>query len=246
MQTLRFLLRRDRHAVLRFLRASYPMCSLPTRLGVLRRWIRISNALRGYHTMAELLQVSDRILIRAGQPDLRVVECGAGSGASTAKLSLVCAVAGAELHVFDTFRGIPENREQHRLLDGTPIRFKKGAFRGRLGAVQRRVEEFGEPSVCTFHKGLFAETLPPWNEAVDVGLLDVDLIASTETCIKELFPLLRTGGCLFSQDGHLQATRRLLEDEHFWRDTVGHAPPPIRSPKDRKLITIEATSARAI
>ncbi|HJL17097.1 MAG TPA: class I SAM-dependent methyltransferase [Sandaracinaceae bacterium LLY-WYZ-13_1] len=236
LQTLRHLVTRDRAAVRRFLTASYRV-SRAERLRMLRAFVTITNAVRGYHTLSEILVAVDRILSRAG-PGLTVVEAGAGSGASTAKLSLAVRAAGGRLHVFDTFRGIPANDERHRLLDGTPIRFVKGAFRGRLGAVRRRVAAHGAPEVCTFHKGLFEDTLRRFDGAVDVALLDVDLVASTRTCLKTLWPRLRPGGVLLSQDGHLRATHELLADDAFFRDDLGTAPPRVRAVCGDKLLEL--------
>src|SRR5690606_31904193 len=145
------------------------------RLALLRGFARITHAVRGYHTLEEMLIVTDRVLRLAGRPGLTVVEAGAGAGSSTAKLSLVAALAGAQLHVFDTFKGMPANDEVHTMPGGRRLRFLKGAFRGRLGAVQRRVAALGRADVCTFHKGLLADTLPGFDRPVDVALLDVDL-----------------------------------------------------------------------
>ena len=238
-QSVRFLVGRDRRAVLSFLRTTYPGgVSLRERLALLRRFITTTNHVRTYHTQAELLRVADRILRLAGRPDLTVVEAGSGKGGSTAKLSLVTRVAGGRLLVFDSFRGIPPNDEVHRNLWGRPVVFRAGAFRGRLPAVRRTVARFGAPEVCDFRKGLFADTLPALDTPIDVGLLDVDLLSSTRTCLIHLVPRLRPGGALFTQDGHLEAVIALLRDARFWRDEVGVEPPRIRGLGCRKLLEI--------
>ena len=242
LQTLRHLVLRDRGAVRRFLTAPYPAAaggrlSRRSRLAMLRRFVTITNQVRGYHTLTELLVATDRVLGLACRGELRVVEYGAGAGASTAKLSLAVRAAGGRLDVYDTFRGIPPNDERHELLDGTPVRFLKGAFRGRLGAVERRVGELGAREVCSFHKGLFEDTLPGLEGPVDVALLDVDLVASTATCLRALAPRIRPGGCILSQDGHLRATHALLADRAFWGE-VGVAPPRVSSPTDGKLLEL--------
>ncbi len=237
LQTLGHLASRDRAAVARFLSLDLPV-GRRARLALLRSFLATTNAVRGYHTLTEILVVTEAVLRLADRPGLTIVEAGAGSGASTAKLSLAVRLAGGHLHVFDSFRGIPDNTEEHQLLDGTRIRFVKGAFRGRLGAVRRRVEEHGAKEVCTFHKGLFEHTLPSFDAPVDVVLLDVDLLASTRTCVRALFPRLREDGALFSQDGHLRATRELFEDRAFWRDEVGCAPPRVRALGDGKLLCL--------
>jgi hypothetical protein len=244
LQSLKFLLTRDRSAVLDFLQADYPLdFPLAQRLALLRRFYRITHAVRGYHTLEEILLASDRILRLAGRPDLIVVEAGAGSGSSTAKLSLVVEIAGGRLIVFDSFRGIPENDEKHALLDGTPLAFRRGAFKGRLSAVKKRIEEMGAIEVVELHKGLFSETLPAFQSHVDVVLLDVDLISSTRECTAHLYPRLRPGGALLSQDGHLQATVDLYSNPQFWREEAGVEPPPIRGLGVDKLLIVPAPTS---
>lgn len=230
LQSLKFLLTRDRGAVRRFLSRD-----LALRLAMLRDFYHVTHHVRGYHTLAELLTVTEEILARRRPV---VVEAGAGFGGSTAKLSLATRAVGGRLHVFDSFQGIPDNDEAHHLLDGRPLKFRRGAFRGRLAAVKKRVAEYGAPEVCTYTKGLFADTLPGFSARIDVALLDVDLISSTRTCVTRLFPLLAPDGVMFSQDGHLRETVELLSAPDFWRDAVGVAPPRIEGLHRGKLITI--------
>jgi O-methyltransferase len=237
-QSLYFLVARDRVAVARFLRARWPVdVSLAARLRLLRRFVAITNQVRAYHTQAEMLTVADAILARAGTPGLTVVECGCGKGASTAKLSLVCALAGARLLAFDSFRGVPPNVEQDAKLDGTPVRFFAGAFRGRLAEVRRTVVRFGAPEVVTYQRGWFAETLRDFAEPVDVVLLDVDLVASTRTCLAAVWPLLRPGGVVFSQDAHLRGVVALLGDAAFWA-SLGTPAPRIEGLGREKLVAL--------
>jgi O-methyltransferase len=243
-QSVRFLLGRDRAAVLAFLRAPYPVpVPLHVRLGLVRRFITTTNHVRTYHTQAEMLEVADCILQLADRPDLTVVEAGSGKGGSTAKLSLVTRLAGGRLVVFDSFRGIPPNEEVHRNLWGRRVEFRAGAFRGRLPSVRRAVARFGDPVVCDFRKGWFADTLPAFDGHVDVALLDVDLLSSTRTCLEHLVPRLRPGGVVFTQDGHLRAVVELLADARFWREDVGVGPPRIHGLGSTKLLAIEAPPA---
>ena len=239
LQSVKFLITRDRRAVVQFLGARYPFpFPISQRISLVRRFLHITHQVRGYHTLAELLTVSDRIFRLPPGSRPVVVEAGAGSGSSTCKLSLAVQKVGGRLLVFDSFQGIPENEEAHHLLDGRPLRFKRGAFRGRLSAVQRRVRELGAPEVCEFHKGLFQDTLPHFSHTVDVVLLDVDLLSSTRTCTKYLFPRLRKHGVLFSQDGHLRETVELFQKHQFWREEVGVPPPDIKSLGQNKLLEI--------
>jgi O-methyltransferase len=241
LKSLQYLVGRDREAVRDFVGSSFATAlPLRNRLRLFRRFVTTTNHVRAYHTQTEILTVADRILRLSGRADLTVVEAGCGKGASTAKLSLATKLAGGRLLVFDSFRGIPPNDERHRHLDGRPVHFRAGAFAGTLASVQRTVARFGAIDVCEFHKGWFADTLPAVTRPLDVVLLDVDLVASTRTCVKFLYPRLRPGGVLFSQDGHLEATVALLRDARFWRDDVGVEPPAIRGLGTRKLLEIPA------
>jgi O-methyltransferase len=243
-QSVRFLLGRDRAAVLAFLRARYPLpLPLGQRLRLVARFLATTNHVRTYHTQAEMLRVADRILRLAGRPGLTVVEAGSGKGGGTAKLSLVTRLAGGRLLVFDSFRGIPPNHERHRNLGGRPVEFRPGAFRGRLPSVRRTVARFGAPEVCEFRKGWFADTMPALDGPVDVALLDVDLLSSTRTCLTHLVPRLRPGGAVFTQDGHLDAVVALLGDARFWREDVGVEPPSIAGLGRQKLLEIRAVAA---
>ena len=236
-QSLKFALTRDRGALVGFLRRARGVADLGRRLGLLLAFERTTNAVRGYHTLAEMLVVTEAILARPGAV---VVEAGAGKGSSTAKLSLAVRAVGGRLHVFDSFRGLPDNDEVHQSFDGRVVRFRAGAFTGRLRAVERVVAEHGAIEVCTFHKGWFADTLPGFDAAVDVALLDVDLEASTRQCLRHLVPRLTATGVAFSQDGHLRAVAALVADPAFWRDEVGVAPPRVVGAGERKLIEIHA------
>jgi hypothetical protein len=238
LRSIEYLLGRDRRAILRFVVQRYPLqLPLPERLRLIGRFVEITNAVRAYHTQAELLLAADRILARAGRPGLTVVEAGAGKGASTAKLSLATRLAGGRLIVFDSFRGIPENDERHQHLDGRPLVFKAGAFTGRLSSVKRTVERYGAIEVCDFRKGLFAETLPAFAGPVDVALLDVDLLSSTRTCLEQLVPKLRPGGVILTQDGHVRAIVELLADPGFWRG-LGVPAPAIAGLGQDKLLEL--------
>jgi len=85
--------------------------------------------------------------------------------------------------------------------------------------------------------------MPLFRQPVDVALLDVDLLSSTRTCLQHHFPLVRPGGVLFTQDGHLRAVVDLLASEAFWRDEVGVEPPRIEGLGERKLLAIRPAAA---
>jgi hypothetical protein len=239
LQSVRFAAGRDRAAIVSFLRADYPIAlPLAARMRLVARFLRITNHVRTYHTQAEMLTVADRVFRLAGRPELTVLEAGAGKGGGTAKLSLVARLAGARLVVCDSFRGMPPNDERHETIWGRRTEFREGAFRGTAKLVERTIARFGAPEVCELVKGWFEDTLPALDRPLVVVLLDVDLTASTRTCVRWLYPRIRAGGVLLSQDGHLRGTIDLLADGRFWRDEVGMPPPAIHGLGAVKLVEI--------
>jgi len=234
--SIRYLATRDRRDVVGFLRDPAVRPGLAARVDLLRRFTAVTNQVRGYHTLGEMLAVSREILARERPV---VLEAGCGHGSSTAKLSLAVAAAGGRLIVCDSFRGLPDNREEHTHMDGRRIEFRAGAFRATLPQVQRTVERFGAPAVVSFHKGWFADMLPGLETPpLDVVVLDVDLLESTRVCLRALMPRLAAGGVLFTLDGQLRATHALIGSDAFWRDEVGVAPPRIEGLGAAKLLVI--------
>ena len=167
-----------------------------------------------------------------------VVEAGCYKGGSTAKLSIGAKLTGRRLVAFDSFQGIPQNAEPHdrtispRLdaLVGGPVGpFRAGTWVGSLEEVTATVRRFGEIDVCRFVPGWFDETMPTFEdpEPVAVVYLDVDLAASTRTCLRYLYPRMAPGGVLFSQDGALPLVVEVFRDEAFWAEQVGCPRPPM-------------------
>lgn len=234
--SIRYLATRDRGDVLAFLGDRQLPLGVGARIDLLRRFTAVTNQVRGYHTLGEMLAVSRAILARRRPV---VVEAGCGHGSSTAKLSLAVRAAGGRLLVFDSFRGLPPNSEEHRHMDGRPVQFRAGAFRATLPQVRRTVERLGAAEVVSFHKGWFADTLPLLEAPpLDVVVLDVDLVESTRVCLRELVPRLAPGGVLFTLDGQLRATHELLASAAFWRDEVGVPPPAVEGLGAAKLLVV--------
>jgi len=234
--SIRYLATRDRGDVIDFLRDRGVRAGLRTRLDLLRRFTAVTNQVRGYHTLGEMLAVSRAILARERPV---VLEAGCGHGSSTAKLSLAVRAAGGRLFACDSFRGLPDNSEHHIHMDGRRIEFRTGAFRATLPQVRRTVERLGAADVVSFHKGWFAETLPALQTPeLDVVVLDVDLVESTRVCLRELVPRLAPGGVLFTLDGQLRATHELLGSTSFWEGEVGVPPPVIDGLGAAKLLVI--------
>ncbi|NQT24368.1 class I SAM-dependent methyltransferase [candidate division KSB1 bacterium] len=206
---------------------------------LIRSFYRISARVDSPHTQREILAYVKTILSIPNGMKGVVVEAGCFKGSSTAKFSLAADLADRELVVCDSFEGIPENEEEHgRDIFGKSAGFAQGTYRGGLDEVKANVSQFGKISCCRFIKGWFDDTLPQFNEPVAAAYLDVDLVSSTKTCIQYFYPLLQSGGALFSQDGHLPLIIQLFQDKIFWQDEIGITVPMVYGLNQRKLIHI--------
>ena len=164
-----------------------------------------------------------------------VVECGCFNGTSTAKLSLVCKEVGRQLHVFDSFEGLPEGGESaaNKYTEYSLRRASEGAdwFRGSFSAgletVQENVRRYGCLEVCNFHRGWFKDTLTPGNvpQPTAFAFTDVDLPSSARECLVGIWPHLSDGGVYFSHDFAFLKVLETLHDESLWREILGEYPP---------------------
>ncbi len=238
----RILQQRNAHDTLsavRFLSAPTRMATLPARWRFLQRIYEAGAGIECLHTQDEVLQVAKAILDVPPDVPGCVVEAGCYQGGSTAKFSIAAKLARRPLFVFDSFEGLPENTERHEpTIFGVQPDFSKGRYRGGLDEVRRNVLTYGDGEVCTYVKGWFDDTMPAFSRPIVAGYLDVDLVSSTRTCIRYLYPLLQPGACLFSQDAHLPLIIRLLEDSAFWEKEVGCPRPAIAGLGKKKLICI--------
>ena len=239
-ETARFLHKwRDALSSLDFVATSAMHLSRKERVALLRRYYRISDQLPSPHMQREIIAFARHILSLPSTTPGVIVEAGYFKGSSTAKFSLATRLAGRTLHVFDSFEGIPENEEQHeRNIFGGVAGFRRGDYAGGLEEVKDNVGKYGCLETCQFHRGWFDDTLPGFTKPVAAAYIDVDLVSSTKTCLKWLYPLLPPGGKIFSQDGHLPLIIELLKDRGFWREEIGCEPPAMTGLNKSRLIAI--------
>ncbi len=158
-----------------------------------------------------------------------VVECGTYKGVSAANLSLVCALAGRRLVIFDSFQGLPNPGTGDRVHTLLAVREKhsydKGAWCGSLGEVRENIRRFGRLEVCEFRQGFFDETLPSFDEPCVQAWVDVDLRSSLETCVRYLWPHLSDGCAFYTHEAMHTEIASLFFSESWWRKTLGVEPP---------------------
>lgn len=152
-----------------------------------------------------------------------VVECGAWKGASTASLSLVCKRVGRRLLVCDSFEGLPDEGLQVHVAThfGTYGYYKRGMFCGRLEEVRENVKRSGALEVCVFVPGYFSESLKALKDPVAFAFLDVDLVSSTQDCLRHLWPLLIEGREIYTDDAGDLAVVQVFFDDRWWRENLG-------------------------
>jgi O-methyltransferase len=237
-QTVRYI-RGDVKAI------KYFMDNLPNNLSPLecRKLIydfyKISLNVDCPHTQEEILDYVGSIF-RLGEPIQGcLVEAGCYKGGSTAKLSIAAYKNNRKLVVFDSFEGVPNNDELHtKNIFGGLARFRKGDYKGTLEEVRKNVDKYGNLSVCEMIKGWFEDTMPSFREPIAAIFIDCDLVSSTKTCLKYLYPLLQPGGVLYSQDGHLPLVIEVFDDDTFWEQQVGCQKPVIHGLYHNKILKI--------
>jgi O-methyltransferase len=135
-----------------------------------------------------------------------VVDCGCFRGGSTINLSLGCALAGRELHVYDSFERRPdpaETRPAHLLEE-----------------VRSNVERYGRLDVCSFHPGFFSDSMSGFDSECVLASVDVDLRSSLEDCVRALWPYLADGGSLFLHEARHREMVDFFDDQEWWREGV--------------------------
>jgi len=117
-----------------------------------------------------------------------IAEVGVYQGGSS---RIICSVKGSrELHLFDTFEGIPEV--------GSLDKFRKGQFASQYEDTMNYLKD--EENVH-FHKGIFPDTAGPiMDKRFSFVHLDVDTFESTAACLEFFYPRMNQGGIIISHD----------------------------------------------
>jgi len=216
--------------------------SFGARLALVLKFYKISYYVDCPHTEHEMISIARQILdlgtATAGVPGA-IVEAGSFHGGSTAKLSLVAKLCDRQLHVFDSFEGMPENNEAHgKSIYGREHHFPKGSHAVPFEEVKNNVTRYGDASRVQFHKGFFSDTMPSFHEPVAVACVNVDLAQSTRDCFRYLYPLLPLGGIIISQDAHFPWIIELFNDNAFWERELGIKKPAMPGLGTSKFVTV--------
>jgi len=154
------------------------------------------------------------------------VECGVWRGGSMQAVALTLLASGhtdRELHLFDTFEGMPPPTDADRARGGKPAaellatadRDSRIWAVATLDDVRAAMEETGyPPERIHFHRGRVEETVPrDAPQQIALLRLDTDWYESTRHELEHLYDRLSPGGVLIIDDyGHWEGARRATEE----------------------------------
>jgi hypothetical protein len=169
-----------------------------------------------------------RYLDRAGVRGA-LVECGTWKGGAAALMALAHLRSGEphrDLHLFDSFEGLPEPDRAH---DGDmAVRYADARASGMLRSIGKCVGTLEDnkqvltelvryPAGLThYHVGWFQETLaavPQSLNAIALLRMDGDWYESTKICLERLFPLVGSGGIVVIDDyGKWPGCRKAVDE----------------------------------
>lgn len=166
------------------------------------------------HRPSEISVVCRALSERRAQAGEALLEAGCFNGGSSAKFSVLCSMLGYRLSIYDSFEGVEElpPEEKSESYDFS------GEYAASEELVRENIMRYGEISVCSFHKGWFADTLARTRVPypVRVAYIDCDVAKGTREALHGIVPALVHDGWIFSQDFHITPVVNLLLDEGTW------------------------------
>lgn len=190
-----------------------------------RFWRNYTKMRSGTSWRAHLVMAM-KLLETSPQTEGAIVECGCWKGGATVNLSLIAAITGRTLKVYDSFEGLPEPTQGDAVAERAfKSGFIPGVFCGTLDEVQDNVRRYGAIDSCEFYKGWFNETLQHHEGAVVLAFWDVDFLSSLHDCLQGLWPFIVEGGFVFL-DEYLEIDYcAVFYSEKYWDKYFSCAPP---------------------
>lgn len=155
-----------------------------------------------------------------------IVECGCFKGGATVNLSLIAAITGRKLKVYDSFEGLPPPSEgdphaERAFKNG----YIPGILRGTMDEVTGAVRTYGAIDACEFYKGWFKDTLPHHQGEIVLAFWDVDFYASLHDCLQNLWPSVVDGGYVFTDEFRNVPYCSVFYSEKYWEKYFSSVPP---------------------
>ncbi len=182
------------------------------------------RTMTGHEKLFGLIQAT-RYIVAHDIPGA-IVECGVWRGGSMQAVALTlqeCGVKDRDLHLFDTFEGMPPPTSKDRRPSGTTAaelletqdRDSKVWAVATLDDVRQGMAEVDYPADrIHYHQGLVEETIPAAAPGqIAILRLDTDWYESTKHELEHLYQMLSPGGVLIIDDyGHWEGSRLATEE----------------------------------
>jgi O-methyltransferase len=139
-----------------------------------------------------------------------LTEFGCFKGFSSSCLSHTCHELGIELHVFDSFEGLPSSESSY---------YQAGEFAGTFEEVFRNIKAFGKIDNVQFFRGFFSVTVPGYDKQPLALWMDVDLASSAEDAMRML-SRMPAQGVVFSHEWPEGFIQGEIDVKHRHSDAV--------------------------
>lgn len=187
---------------LRWLRPFLPAKLQPLLRSVRKRWERrqlnLDEPFRTVYPFTQATFARQRNLVRLGgiieaeRIPGAIVECGVLDGGMSALMAYATAASGREVHMFDSWQGLPNTTEE----DGQASDKWQGNVVGSPRRVTRVMKQLHiEPQRLHFHAGWFQDTFPHVSiPEIAILHIDCDFYDPTKLCLDTWFPKVVSGG----------------------------------------------------
>jgi O-methyltransferase len=159
------------------------------------------------------------------------VECGVAGGAQVAAMAFAsqCLKASREIHLFDSFQGIPlagpnddsqpgigKITHNTNVANVNDLLVTSGVSSCSVAGVQANMRQWGiDQTHLKYHAGWFQYTLPKVASSIEKIAflrLDGDLYESTKVCLEYLYPKMTSGGFVVIDDYCLTGCRKAVHE----------------------------------
>jgi O-methyltransferase len=193
---------------LRWLRPFLPARLQPILRGVRKRWerrkLKLEEPFRTVYPFTQATLPRQRNLVRLGtiieaeRIPGAIVECGVLDGGTSALMAHATAMSGRDVHMFDSWQGLPETTSE----DGQASKKWQGNVVGSPRRVARVMKQLNvDAKRLHFHVGWFEDTFPHANiPAIALLHIDCDFYEPTKLCLDTWYSKVVSGGFIQFDD----------------------------------------------
>lgn len=203
----------------------YPMLALPRlsiwqRLSLLFKFLKVDWYVPHGHTPYECALVCQAIASHPACPGGKFVEAGCWQGGSSAKWSIICALFGYQVIVYDSFEGVEPGASPKGEYDYS------GEYAAQEALVDYHVAKYGVYHSFKTVKGWFSNTMQRWEikGPVVCAYIDCDTAKGTQEALQGIIPAMTDPSAVFSQDYHIPSVIRLFTRPEVWKESFPWQP----------------------